>query len=151
MRIFSCLIIGSFVLLIACKTTKNQMDQTAKSQSVQEEALEFGCYEAKDTIDRLILYFPEEKHYFLNGFQSTKEDLCQSVVYDISQNKGVMYYYEPESNFMYMMSIIRQVKACYLEAIDALSMEAFGATYEELSPEQKSSIDEKLSYRVLSE
>lgn len=147
------LIAGIFCMVIACQTTKEAKGNASDSNDAanKEDELMFDCYHASDTLDALILYFPEEKNFFVSNLPGTKEELCATIQYDININKGVKYYYHPQSNFLYLMTIVREVERCYNVRIDELSMEKFSKNYEQLSPEQKEVIDARLSYRVLSE
>lgn len=147
---FLLLIIG----LVSCHSRKQAIDKTSTQNAElleNDTDLEFGCYYASDTIDNLVLYFPEEKKFYINGDPGSQEELCELIQTDIAQNKGVKHYYDPQSNFMYMISIVRAVKKCYLDRIDELSISEYGNKYEGLSPEQKANIDSSLSYRVIGE
>ncbi len=137
--------------IAACHTTKPTAEkpQGSKNEVTQEgSSLQFGCYESSDTLKSLVAYFPEEKIFYINNTLCKKEDLCHRIQYDINMNKGVLHYYAPESNFMFMISIVREIEKCYKERIEVLSLKEFGTQYNLLSPEQKAVIDSKLSYSV---
>jgi hypothetical protein len=140
--------------LMSCHSTKKSSDSNSvlNSDLVEEgTGLQFECYYDSDTLEHLILYFPEEKKFFINSEVGNKEDLCQIIKKDIDKNKGVKHFYEPKSNFMYMISVVRAVEKCYKDKIDELSIENYGLTYEELNSDQKAEIDARLSYRVVGE
>lgn len=134
-------------LFVVVNSASSQVDTTAILQGNDEELM-FGCYPSSDTLEYLIAYFPEQKEFFINNTLCTKEDLCKTIRHSIESNKGVMHYYAPESNFMFMVSIVREIEKCYKNKIDELSEKKFGANYEDLSPDQKTIIDSQLTYRM---
>ena len=144
------LIIG----FLSCHSTKKtaKIDTNVNDDIVEDDGeLEFGCYYPSDTIKHLVFYFPDEKKFYINGDPGNIDELCLAIQKDIKLNKGVKYYLDPQSNFMYAMTIIRKTKKCYLDTIDELSLETYGLVYEELSAEQKVEIDARLTYKVIDE
>lgn len=140
-------------LLTACQTNKKVSHDSPKTpvdNMPSNTALQFGCYNGADTLSKLILYFPEEKVFFVNNHPCTQEELCKTIAYDMQVNKPAIYYFAPESNFLYMRSIIKAVEKCYADAIDKISIKTYGHSYDLLSPQQKTVIDSTLSYRMLS-
>lgn len=116
----------------------------------KEETKLFDCYYPSDTLDLLVAYFPVEKIFYLNSKEVSKEVICETIENSIRLNKGVKHYYHPESNFIYMISIQREIEKCYRQKIDEYSVEKFGSKYESLDSLQKATIDEILTYRIIS-
>ena len=138
---------------MSCHSTKKTAKFNTEINDVVENdgELEFGCYYPSDTIKHLVFYFPEEKKFFINGNLSNIDELCLAIQHDIKQNKGIKYYLDPQSNFMYAMTIIRKTKKCYQGKIDEISIQKYGNIYEALDSGQQSDIDSLLSYRVIGE
>lgn len=146
-------LIFMLLVLIACNSTKNVSENQNNNLSQYDQEnkeLQFGCYEVKDTLSILIAYFPEEKMFYINNKPCEKENLCERITADMDLNKPLKHYYEPKSNFLFMMSIVKELEKCYNERIDEIAIEKFGSIYEELDSIQKVDVDSKLTYRMLS-
>ena len=127
------------------------MQENDNSQTPTVEEAQFDCYNPNDTSTYLIAYFLNEKELLINNKPCTKAALCKTIQYDITMNKGVQHFYEPESNFFFMISIVREIEKCYNDRIEVLALSTYGTSYKMLVPDQKEIIDSKISYRMLSE
>lgn len=147
------ILIMSIAIITSCKTAKSTIPDLVESnkESLKKEKLEFDCYYLSDTIENLILYFPEQKEFYINGKLNASTNVCDEIKYSIENNKGVKHCLHPQSNFMYMISIQRKVKKCYKNKIDEISQEKYGFTYENLDVDLRKEIDKILTYRVVSE
>jgi hypothetical protein len=141
------------VITTSCKTTKSTIPDVVEfnKETLKKEKLEFDCYYLSDTIENLILYFPEKKEFYINNKLHKSTNVCDEIEYSIENNKGVKHCLHPQSNFFYMISIQRKVEECYKNKIDKISQEKYGLTYENLDVDQRKEIDKILTYRVVSE
>jgi len=138
------------VIMISCKSTKVTNSENLVQDKQIEEVKQFDCYYSSDTLNMLIAYFPEEKTFYLNNKEVKKDEICKEIENSIKMNKGVKHHYHPKSNFLYMLSIQQEIKKCYLKWIDEISIEKYGSKYENLDSIQKVSIDDILTYKMLS-